>query len=154
MVVNTSDLVYRRVTEKDLPFVAELEAVSFATPWSAGQYKAVMQQGGCALFGAWRGTLLAGYIAIAVNASIQEMEVYNIAVAEAYRRKGIARRLLSLALEAAARRGAEMAILEVRIANAPAIALYQTLGFCEVGVRKGYYHDTGEDALVLARSLK
>lgn len=152
--MNTSNLLYRRIRESDLPHVARLEAEAFPTPWSAEQYALVMEQGGCVLFGAWDQDVLAGYIAVAVQSAAGEMEVYNIAVRETYRRRGVGRKLLDLALEAAARNGVEAALLEVRAGNVPALALYRSLGFKDVGVRKGYYHDTGEDALVLARSLK
>ena len=151
--MKTSGLIYRQLTEEDLPAVVALEASSFSTPWTADQYRAVLRQGGCALFGAVDDGVLAGYIAVTVQPSIGEMEVYNIAVAPASRRRGIGKKLLRLALEAAARNRVEQAILEVRVSNTPAIALYRSLGFTQVGTRTGYYHDTGEDALVLARSL-
>ena len=151
--MNTSKLTYRQLAEKDLPAVADLEAASFPTPWSAGQYAAVLRQGGCAIFGALDGPELAGYIAVGVQPAIGEMEVYNIAVAGQFRRLGIGKKLLSLALDAAAINGITQAILEVRVGNTAALALYRSLGFKQVGVRSGYYHDTGEDALVLSRPL-
>ncbi len=151
--MNTSSLVFRQLTEQDLDDVAALEAASFPTPWTAAQYRALLRHGGCALFGALHGSRLAGYIAVAVHAAAGEMEVYNIAVAHAYRRRGIGKKILRLALDAAARNAVSQAILEVRVSNAPALALYRSLGFRQVGVRPNYYHDTGEDALVLARPL-
>lgn len=152
--MDTSTLAYRQLAENDLDQVSALEAVSFSTPWTAEQYALIMRQGGCTLFGAFLKENLAGYIAVAVHPSISEMEVYNIAVSETFRRLGIGKRLLRLSLEAAARNGVELAILEVRLSNAPAIALYQALGFSQIGTRPGYYHDTGEDALVFARPLQ
>lgn len=152
--MKTSDLVYRRMDEADLEHVVRLEAEAFPTPWTVEQYVLVMRRGGCVVFGAWDGDLLAGYIAVAIQGAVGEMEVYNIAVAETYRQKGIGKKLMSLALAAASRIGVERAVLEVRVSNAPARALYRSLGFQEAGVRKRYYHDTGEDALVLARSDK
>jgi len=151
--MNTSDLTFRQLTDPDIEAVAALEAIAFPTPWTAEQYRAVLRQGGCALFGAVSGETLAGYIAVGMQPSIGEMEVYNIAVAEPFRRQGIGKMILKLALEAASRCGAEQAILEVRVSNAPAIALYRSLGFLQAGVRTGYYYDTGEDALVLSRQL-
>ena len=128
--------------------VVALEALAFSTPWTTEQYTAVMRQGGCALFGAFCGQELAGYIAVAVQAAIGEMEVYNIAVAEKFRRMGIGKKILGLSMAAAAQNGVSTAFLEVRMNNAPAIALYESLGFIKTGVRKGYYPDTGEDALI------
>ena len=152
-MMKTSDLVYRQLTEKDIAKVADLEAMCFSTPWTVEQYLAVLRQGRCVLFGALQGELLAGYIAVAVQPATGEMEVYNIAVNTSFRRCGIGKKLLRLSLEAAIRNRVDQACLEVRISNAPALALYRSMGFLQVGVRKGYYHDTGEDALVLARSL-
>ncbi len=142
----------------DIPEVAILEAASFPTPWSEEQYRLVLRQGACKLFGvrlqsgrahSGPGGLIA-YIAVAVHAAAEEMEVYNIAVAEKYRKKGLGKRLLRLALRAAAQNGVSRALLEVRESNAAAVALYASLGFQRVGVRRGYYPDTGEDAHVYA----
>ena len=152
--MNTSVLLYRQIRENDLPQVVALEAEAFSTPWTAEQYLLVMRQGGCALFGAWNADTLVGYIAVAIQSTIGEMEIYNIAVSERQRCKGVGRKLLTLALEAARQSGLETAVLEVRVGNVPALALYKGLRFETVGIRKGYYHDTGEDALILARSLK
>lgn len=151
--MSTSDLTYRQLVDTDIDAVAALEAVAFPTPWTAEQYRAVLRQDGCVLFGAVSGEALAGYIAVGIRPFAGEMEVYNIAVAEPFRRLGIGKKILTLAMEAASRCGAEQAILEVRVSNAPAIALYRSLGFTQVGVRAGYYYDTGEDALVLSRPL-
>lgn len=151
--MKTSDLTYRRLTDRDLAAVAMLESVAFPTPWTEEQYRAVLRQGGCTLFGALCGETLAGYIAVGMQPVTGEMEVYNIAVVEAFRRLGIGKKLLRLSLEAASRNNVERAVLEVRVSNVPAIALYRSLGFFQVGLRRGYYHDTGEDALVFSRSL-
>ena len=148
--MTTTNLIYRQLTEKDLPSVVCLEEVSFSTPWTVEQYTAVLRQGGCTVFGALNGLDLAAYVAVGVRLAIGEMEVYNIAVAERFRRLGIGKKLLHLALEAAAINGITQAILEVRVSNFAAQALYHSLGFKQVGIRTGYYHDTGEDALVLA----
>jgi len=152
-MMKTSDLIYRQLAEEDLAKVAALEAVCFPTPWTAEQYLVVLRQGRCVLFGALWDNLLAGYIAVAICPATAEMEVYNIAVAESFRRCGLGKKLLRLSLDAAARNGVEQAILEVRMFNEPALALYRSLGFTQVGIRKQYYHNTGEDALVLARPL-
>lgn len=151
--MKTSTMTYRQLHENDLPEVVRLETLAFSTPWTAEQYAAVMRQGGCVLFGAFYEGRLAGYIAVAIQAAAGEMEVYNIAVAENFRRNGIGKKILGLALAAAVKNGVTMAFLDVRTTNAPAIALYESLGFIKAGVRKGYYPDTGEDALVYACPL-
>lgn len=151
--MKTSPITYRQLYEKDLPLVVALERLAFSTPWTVEQYAAVMRQGGCALFGAFCGQELAGYIAVAIQTAIGEMEVYNIAVAEHFRRGGIGKKILGLSMAAAAQNGITTVFLEVRMNNIPAIALYKSLGFTKAGVRKGYYPDTGEDAHIYVCSL-
>ncbi len=80
---------------------------------------------------------------------LDELQIDNLAVKEPYRRRGIARSLLRAALLASYRRGARRAVLEVRAANLPALALYASLGFFPAGTRKGYYRDPADDALIL-----
>ncbi len=135
------------------PAVARLEERCFPTPWSEEQYRLVLAAGACTLFGAYLGEELVGYLAVAMQPGTGEMEVYNIAVAEHARRRGLAKKLLASALKAATNLGVERAVLEVRRGNAPAIALYESLGFVRAGVRPAYYQDTGEDALVYTCSL-
>jgi [ribosomal protein S18]-alanine N-acetyltransferase len=83
----------------------------------------------------------------------EEAEVLTLAVAPPARRKGLGRALLRAAMARAAAAGARRMVLEVSVANAPAAALYGTVGFREVGRRRRYYAD-GSDALVLAVELK
>ena len=147
--MKTSELIVTQLGEADVEAVAALEATAFSTPWSADQYRSVIRHGGCTLFGARAEGVLVGYIAVAVCPASREMEVYNIAVAAAYKRRGIGKKLLSLAVRAACKNGIERVFLEVRENNEPALALYRTLGFVCAGVRPHYYPDTGEDALVM-----
>lgn len=80
-----------------------------------------------------------------------EGELYRVAVPRELRGRGLGRLLLDRFLADLAERGADVCFLEVRASNAPAIALYTSAGFLEVGVRKKYYKDPCEDALVLRR---
>jgi ribosomal-protein-alanine N-acetyltransferase len=77
--------------------------------------------------------------------------VMNVAVDPGYRRQGLARRLLVFAMARAARAGARRALLELRAGNREALALYESLGFRSLGVRRAYYGEPTEDALVLTR---
>jgi ribosomal-protein-alanine N-acetyltransferase len=78
------------------------------------------------------------------------MHILNVAVAPGWRRRGIARWLLGFALAQAARAGAGRALLEVRESNAPARALYANMGFVHLGLRRDYYTEPLENAVVLA----
>jgi len=80
-------------------------------------------------------------------------ELHPLAVHPEFRRRGVARALLAAMLDGARRRGVELIFLEVRPTNAEAIGLYGSFGFQVIGRRKGYYFDTGEDALVMEAKL-
>jgi ribosomal-protein-alanine N-acetyltransferase len=80
-----------------------------------------------------------------------EVHLLNIAVAVPYQRRGLARRMLRYLFELAAMEQKEMISLEVRGSNEGAIALYKSFGFAPVGVRRQYYQDDKEDALLMAR---
>jgi [ribosomal protein S18]-alanine N-acetyltransferase len=83
-----------------------------------------------------------------------EVHVHNIVIAAAQRRRGLGRRLLAACLTLAARRGAHRGILDVRAGNRAALSLYESLGFREVGRRRGYYSEPAEDAVVMEVSLE
>lgn len=151
--VSGGDYTFTPLAADDIPAVAALEKHCFPTPWSEEQYRLVVAAGGCRLFGARCNGDLVGYLAVAMQPGSGEIEIYNIAVADSMRRRGLARKLLATALAAAAQSGVEQAVLEVRRGNTPAIALYESLGFTQVGLRPRYYQDTGEDALVYSRML-
>jgi ribosomal-protein-alanine N-acetyltransferase len=82
---------------------------------------------------------------------LDEMHVMNVAVGPGARRRGHARWLLGFAMRRAARAGARRALLELRAGNRAALALYESLGFRRLGVRRGYYQGPVEDALTLVR---
>jgi len=84
----------------------------------------------------------------------REIDVHNLAVDPAYRRQGIGKTLLYAAIDEARRQRVSRVTLEVRKSNEAAQRLYQSLGFIAQGVRKGYYSDDGEDAVVMALELE
>jgi ribosomal-protein-alanine N-acetyltransferase len=90
---------------------------------------------------------LAGYLCLWEIG--HEIHITNLAVHPEWRRQGVARALLDAALGEGRVRGVELAFLEVRPTNAEALSLYESLGFRVIGRRKGYYFDTGEDALLM-----
>jgi ribosomal-protein-alanine N-acetyltransferase len=145
--------LFRELTPEALPLVIALEKRCFSTPWSGELYRRLLAAGRCRLFGVFRKDFLAAYLAVAMLPATGELEVYNIAVDAAARRRGLARKLLARVLALAAESGLETALLEVRRNNAPAIRLYEALGFVPTGVRPRYYQDTGEDALIYSLSL-
>ncbi len=84
---------------------------------------------------------------------LDELHINNVAVGPRFRRQGFARRLLTHVMQDAVGKGATQATLEVRRSNGPALRLYDVLGFTVRGVRRDYYSNPVEDALILWRSL-
>jgi ribosomal-protein-alanine N-acetyltransferase len=98
------------------------------------------------------GATLAGYIVARISGS--ELHINNVAVREEYRRSGLGTELLRRMLTGGAEAGAELAFLEVRSANSAANRLYERCGFTAVGVRKNYYSDPLDDAVIMRVKLK
>jgi ribosomal-protein-alanine N-acetyltransferase len=140
------------MTLDDLDEVLSIERQSFHTPWSRGAFRYELTQNRVARSIVVRvGHDIAGYLCLWEIG--HEIHVTNLAVHPRYRRRGLARRLLSAILEDARRKSVELVFLEVRPTNAEALGLYESLGFQVIGRRKGYYFDTGEDALVMEARL-
>lgn len=142
----------RPMTVEDLDEVLAIERVSFQTPWSRGAFQYELTQNRVARCLVVReGRALSGYLCLWEIG--REIHVTNVAVDPARRRRGLARLLLGTVLEDARVRAVELVFLEVRPTNMDAVRLYESLGFRVIGRRKGYYFDTGEDALVMEATL-
>jgi ribosomal-protein-alanine N-acetyltransferase len=140
--------------EGDLDAVLAVEAVSFPTPWTRGQFVEELAHGHSDPIVAVdeeTGALL-GY-AVTWHV-LDESHLLNIAVAPASRGRGVGRTLLKGCIARSARCGSALIRLEVRVGNEHAAALYRDEGFRFDGIRKGYYADTGEDALLFSRDLE
>ncbi len=140
------------MTLDDLDEVLEIERASFKTPWSRGAFRYELTQNRVARSVVVRlGGQVAGYLCLWEIG--HEIHITNLAVHPSSRRRGIARTLLGHVLEGARRSSVELVFLEVRPTNVEALALYESFGFRVIGRRKGYYFDTGEDALVMEARL-
>jgi ribosomal-protein-alanine N-acetyltransferase len=151
------------MAEHDLLEVVEIEEASGLSRWGWDAYHAELTQGGrgalmlVARFRAVEeavnpsGIIIAGFIAARLVGD--ELHINNVAVRDIYRRRGMGSALLGTVLKEGARRGARLALLEVRVTNAPAQALYESLGFRATGRRRNYYNDPTEDALVMSVAL-
>lgn len=132
----------------DLDEVLAIERASFTMPWSRGAFVYEIERNRVARCLVMReGGLVVGYVCL--WEIVDELHVTNIAVHPDHRRRGLGRHLLALVLQDAARRALRVVGLEVRPSNTEARALYESFGFRVVGRRRGYYYDTGEDALVM-----
>jgi ribosomal-protein-alanine N-acetyltransferase len=136
----------------DLDEVLDIERVSFQTPWSRSAFRYELTQNRVARSVVLRvGGELAGYLCLWEIG--HEIHITNLAVHPRFRRRGVARALLGHTMDGARRGGVELLFLEVRPTNGEALALYESFGFSVIGRRKGYYFDTGEDALVMEARL-
>lgn len=137
----------RRMQEKDLPYAAELERRYFSVPWTFGQLKESLGNPGYLFLAAEEDGRVVGYGGLLKN--LDEGDITNIVVEEAYRGRGIARQLAAGLLEEGRKCGLSAFTLEVRAGNAAAVHLYESLGFLTEGVRKRFYERPAEDALIM-----
>ncbi len=138
----------RRAVADDATMIAAMEAEYFSDPWSRKDIFTYICSEGSMSFVATddAGTVIAYVLGRLIA---PEGEIYRIAVDEHHRRRGIGYRLLSFALKTERGRGLECTFLEVRSKNAAAIALYKAYGFESIGIRKNYYKDPVDDAIVM-----
>jgi ribosomal-protein-alanine N-acetyltransferase len=150
--MQAADTRVEPMTVEDLDGVLAIERASFKTPWSRAAFRYELLQNRVARCLIVRAAdAVVGYLCMWEIG--HEIHITNLAVRPDVRRQRIARRLLEPTLDEAARRGLRLAVLEVRPTNAEALGLYESLGFRVIGRRKGYYFDTGEDALVMEMAL-
>jgi len=143
----------RSMNELDIPTVAVIERAAYQFPWSEGIFRDCLRVGYvCRVIDV--ADDMGGYGIMSVGAG--EAHILNVCIREEYRSRGLARRVLTYLLERARGAGMYAAFLEVRPSNLAAARLYQSMGFEQVGVRRGYYQATAgrEDAAVLRRVLE
>jgi [ribosomal protein S18]-alanine N-acetyltransferase len=139
----------RRLSMRDLTAIEEIERRSYPTPWSRSMFASELAKPSSICLGAFdvENEKLVGYLVI--SRYVDAWHVMNVAVAPEHRRRGIATTLLERLFELTAGRGRRGYTLEVRVSNTEAIRLYEQLGFRPRGVRRGYYTDNREDALIM-----
>ncbi|MEA2493243.1 MAG: [ribosomal protein S18]-alanine N-acetyltransferase [Thermoleophilaceae bacterium] len=139
----------RRLIYADLPHVIAIERRSFPTPWSLAMFVLELSKASGICLAALDGDELVGYSVCSRYDTVWHL--MNVAVNPDRRREGVAGALLTRLFDEADKPG-EQYTLEVRPSNAGAIALYERFGFKRAGLRKGYYHDNKEDALIMWRT--
>lgn len=142
-------MVFTEMKAEHVPQVAVLEKTCFADPWSemsiASELRSIWSYWVVAL----DGDQVVGYVGS--QSSCDETDIMNIAVHPDWRRRGIAESLIDNLIRELKNRGSRALMLEVRISNDPATRLYEKLGFRQVGLRKNYYRNPREDALILRK---
>jgi ribosomal-protein-alanine N-acetyltransferase len=141
------DFVIKKLTRSELSQVEEIEKSSFSLPWSRSLFEAEFTQDYSLSFGAFVKNQLLGYIFLRLLDT--EAHIIKLATHFCFRQQGIATRLLQFSLKYIKKRGIKRVTIEVRERNSPARKLYQKCGFLEIARRQGYYHDTGEDAIIM-----
>lgn len=144
-------MIIRKMESKDVPAIAALEERCFSDPWSEKSiaselenplsYWLVAEVNGC----------VAGYVGS--QSVLDAADMMNIAVSPDYRRIGIGQALIQELIVHLQQKHVIALLLEVRVSNSAAIALYQKLGFEQVGCRPRYYRNPREDALILRKEL-
>ena len=145
-------VLIRDMVHPDVPQVMENERASYDFPWTDGIFRDCLRVG-YLCYVIEHDDRLIGHGVMSTGAG--EAHVLNLCVAQAYRGQGIGGLLLEQLMEFAGSLGVGEVFLEVRPSNTSAIRLYQSLGFSQIGIRRGYYQAVGgrEDAVVLRRLL-
>jgi ribosomal-protein-alanine N-acetyltransferase len=142
-------LEFRKLKLRDLNAIEEIERAAYPTPWSRSMFAGELAKPSSICLGAIDSDENALIAYLIISRYVDAWHVMNIAVADRYRRRGIASQLMERLFEITARDGRRGYTLEVRVSNEAAIRLYEGLGFRARGVRRGYYTDNREDALIM-----
>lgn len=151
--MSTVGITLRRLELGDLDAVERIERASYRTPWSRSMFATELAKPSALSLGAFDANgVLIGYLIL--SRYVDAWHVMNVAVDEASRRRGVASALLHRLLEDTRDDPRRGYTLEVRVSNTGAIALYGRFGFRQKGVRRGYYTDNREDALIMWRDAE
>ena len=143
-------MIFAKMTEKHVAQVAALEKLCFGTEaWSEKSVASELENKLALWIVAEDEGKVLGYVGS--QTVMEETDMMNIAVHPDCRKQGIATGLIVGLVGALKQQGSHSLTLEVRVSNAPAIALYEKLGFLQVGLRKNYYRNPKEDALILRK---
>lgn len=144
-------MIIRKMTKEDINWVYKIEEESFSMPWSISSFEKELENDLTYYIIAEIDGKIVGYMGMWVV--LGEGQVTNIAVAKAYRGKGIGKALLAHILEYAKQTDIKMLFLEVRESNRVARKLYESYGFSPIARRKAYYRQPIEDAIVMMTEL-
>lgn len=147
-----SELQIAPASADDLPALLEIERASFTDPWTEEMMRAQVSGDGKLMTVARICGTAVGYAGLMVV--LDEGTISNVAVLPAFRRQGTARALIGDMVGRAEALGLSFLTLEVRESNAPARALYAGCGFSDVGLRRGYYENPRENAMLMTRFIK
>ena len=147
-----TDIIIEKMALCHIEEIARLEVECFSVPWSKNALESELDNNFARFYVAFYNGKIAGYIG--AHNVLGEVYITNVAVFPEFRRKGIAGRLISALEKKMAEENALYITLEVRKTNLSAIALYEKMGFKEVGRRKNFYENPREDAVLMTHYLK
>ena len=145
------DIQLRDMVSADLFKVADLERRLFSDPWSIDSFRGALRSQNQVFLVCGDDGTIAGYCGMLMVPG--EGQILNVAVDENYRRRGLANEMMNSMVDIGTTNEVFLYTLEVRESNAPALALYKSLGFVPTGRRKGYYKNPEEDAILMDLDL-
>lgn len=137
--------------EENLEQIAQIEQQCFSTPWSKKNFEETLAYTSYKFLVAKSGEEVVGYIGLLMTGT--EADITNVAVASSEQKKGIGSKLVSAVLEEAKALGVDTIFLEVRESNEKAMKLYKKFNFLPISVRKNYYQNPLEDAIIMSVDL-
>lgn len=141
------EMVIKPLTEEDVDAVCVLEEEAFSMPWHKESFlEMINNKDACYLVGLWEEEVVAS---CGLRNIVGDGEITNVVTKAAMRGKGVAKQMLLRLMEEGVKMGVEAFTLEVRKSNTPAIHLYESLGFVTEGIRKNFYEEPQEDALIM-----
>ncbi len=147
MECDRNQIVIRPMTKEDVPAVSRLEEAVFSMPWSPDAFLDMVEREDSLYVVATAGKEPIG--CCGVTNACGDGDINNVVVDEAWRSRGVGRKMLEVLMEQGREIGIENYTLEVRVSNAPAIHLYEKLGFVSAGIRPGFYDKPREDAMIM-----
>ena len=141
----------RPMKREDCEQVAVIEAASFSMPWSLRAFTDTVEKQNFRYFVAEEAGEILGYCGFLYV--LDEAEIPNVCVKESARKRGVGRQMMTVLMEEAKKLGMAVLYLEVRESNQPARGLYKSLGFEENGIRKNFYEQPVEKAVLMSKTL-
>jgi ribosomal-protein-alanine N-acetyltransferase len=150
-VSELTQIRFDHLEESHLDGILEIEAEAYPEPWTRGMFRDEIHNHRSMFLVATFGDEMVGYAGYWLV--LDEAHITTVVVRDSYRGRGVGRQLFKHLIEVARMAGANMATLEVRTSNKPARELYSSFNFRPVGIRKGYYPKTKEDAIVMLKEF-
>lgn len=149
--MNVEEAVIRQMKIEDIPEIIDIEVQCFPIPWTHHAFRMETRNKLAVYQVAVVGRKIAAYGGMWLI--MDEAHITNIAVHPEYRRQGFGRKIMEALIDEARQRSIQQMTLEVRKSNEAAIRLYKGMDFLVSGIRPGYYHDNGEDAIIMWKEL-